>query len=162
MIQPGNIFKMVSLPNSICGIVLEQRFVEYLIVVLQRVDAHASEKLWSPMLIGITMDIKFLHGHWLVVGNSLDISNSMPRPVYSLMSKGEVVYEDFQARKVDASSLENSGIIPVPRTTVGPVRFENASKALLGRNEWAEEFEVIKYENHFADPRIKKYDLDVG
>lgn len=153
---------MVSLPNSFCGIVLEQRFVEYLIVVLRREDAHTAERLWSPVLIGITMDIKFLHGHWLVVGNSFETFNSFPRPVYCLMSKGDVVYEDFQAKKVDASSLENSGIFPVPRTTVGPVRFENASKALLGRNEWAEEFEVIKYENHFADPLIKKYDLDVG
>lgn len=161
MIKPGNVFRMVSFPDTICGIVLEHRFVEYLIVVLQKKNAHTAGGLWTPMLIGITMDIKFLHRHWLVVGDSIETSNAMPRPVYRLMSKGDVVYEDFQARRIETGSLENSGILPMPRTTVGPIRFENASMALLGRDEWAAEFDVIKYDNYFAYPLIKKYEMSV-
>lgn len=157
MVQPGDIFRMNNIPDNFIGVVLDSRYVEYLIVILSSIRCSSGKSQWAPKLIGMTFDTKFSHKHWVVLGNRIEVAEGMPRPVYQLWRRSKVVYEDFQANEASGDSLEGSSILPVPRTTVGPIRFENAARSILTGQDWKEEYDVIDYASHFEKALIKNY-----
>jgi hypothetical protein len=90
----------------------------------------------------LTLDAKFHHGDWPIIGNRQDNLPDLPQPWFKVGVGGETHIE-ARDRSVTrrATSTEEAGLRN--RTVVAPVRIENALKALHGLAEWNPRFDDL-------------------
>ena len=91
----------------------------------------------------LTLDAKFHHGDWPVVGNRRDNLPDIPQPWFAVGVGGETHIE-ARDRSVTrrATSAEAAGLRN--RTVVAPVRVEKATKAFHGLGEWDARFDDLR------------------
>ena len=91
----------------------------------------------------LTLDAKFHHGDWPVVGNRKDFLSDLPQPWFKVDVGGETHIE-ARDRSVIRRATSTEAAQLRHRTVVAPVRIENALKALNGLGEWNPRFEDLR------------------
>jgi hypothetical protein len=90
----------------------------------------------------LTLDAKFYHGDWPVIGNRRDNLTNLPQPWFKVGVDGETHIEARDRSVTRRATLAEEAILR-HRTVVAPVRIENALKALHGHTEWNPRFDEL-------------------
>lgn len=94
------------------------------------------------LLVGWTVDALIYHGEWKIVGNRPPTSPRVPFPSYKVLVNGRPCTHDFNgdnfrpATPRDLELLEN-------KTTVAPIRYQNALLAFHGFGEWRSDYNEL-------------------
>jgi hypothetical protein len=101
----------------------------------------------------LTLDAKFHHGDWPLVGNRRDNLPHLPQPWFKVGVGGETHIE-ARDRSVTrrATSIEEASLRY--RTVVAPVRIESALKALHGLAEWNSRFDELSADYAFQSAQV--------
>ena len=101
----------------------------------------------------LTLDAKFHHGDWPVIGNRQDNIPALPQPWFKVGVSSETHIE-ARDRSVTrrATSTEAAGLRN--RTVVAPVRIENALKALHGLGDWNPRFDELRADYAFQSEKL--------
>ena len=93
-------------------------------------------------LAALTLDAKFHHGDWPLIGNRRDNLPGLPQPWFKVGVGGETHIE-ARDRSVTRRATSTEEAALRHRTVVAPVRIENALKALHGLVEWNSHFDEL-------------------
>lgn len=107
-------------------------------------DASPSDVDGAGLLFAaLTLDAKFHHGDWPVIGNRRDNVGQLPQPWFkvSVAGRAHIEARDRSATR-RATPTEEANLRR--RTVVAPVRLENALRALHGLAEWNPRFEELR------------------
>nr|WP_294850301.1 Imm26 family immunity protein [uncultured Sphingomonas sp.] len=91
----------------------------------------------------LTLDAKFHHGDWPVIGNRTDNLADIPQPWFKV-GVGNATYIEARNRTVSRRATASEESALRYRTVVAPVRIENALKALHGIGDWNPRFEQLR------------------
>jgi hypothetical protein len=120
---------------------------ELYVVVYDRVvsrEASADDLNGAGLqLAALTLDAKFHHGDWPVIGNRKDNVPYLPQPWFKVGVNGETHIE-ARDRSVTRRATSTEEARLRHRTVVAPVRIENALKALHGLAEWNPRFDELR------------------
>lgn len=96
------------------------------------------------LLLGYTLDAKFYHKNWIIVGNEKTNLTTIRYPKYKLGSIEPFTLLDHNGReikKIGKAEAEDLAYLAV----IAPVRYENALKAFHEIGEWSENYNKILY-----------------
>lgn len=107
----------------------------------------------SLQFAALTLDAKFHHGDWPIVGNRKDNLSDLPQPWFKVGVDGETHIE-ARDRSVTrrATSAEEASLRH--RTVVAPVRIENALKAQHGLADWNPRFDELRADYAFQSANL--------
>lgn len=94
-------------------------------------------------LAALTLDAKFYHGDWPVIGSRRDNLADLPQPWFKVDVNGETHIE-ARDRSVTRRATETEEASLRYRTVVAPIRIETALKALHGHTEWNPRFDDLR------------------
>jgi hypothetical protein len=133
---------------------------ELYVVIYDKVvsrDASADDINGADLqLAALTLDAKFHHGDWPVIGNRQDNLPGLPQPWFKVGVDGQTHIE-ARDRSVTRKATPSEEAKLRHRTVVAPVRIENALKALHGLAEWNPRFEELR-----ADYALKSVEVVGG
>lgn len=131
-IRRGDVFTIGNVPTLGLGQVLVDGNVIYVYVVdavLHNIpderEAKSSIIAARPILCGWTLDALVYHGDWKVIGNCEVLKANIPKPCYKVGVDGIVWIEDFTGKLLRPASEHEQQVLEF-RTTIAPIRFENA------------------------------------
>jgi hypothetical protein len=107
------------------------------------------EILESPiLLLANSLDAKIWHGHWPIVGRARPVLDGIPFPAFitSIGRRNDyylISYDGTKRRPAQASEVARFD----KRTTVAPMRLENALKAHHGLMPWEPHFDLLKIDH---------------
>lgn len=101
----------------------------------------------------LTLDAKFHHGDWRVIGNRQDNLPYIPQPWFKV-GVGNETHIEARDRSVTrrANAAEEAKLRH--RTVVAPVRIEMALKALHGLGEWQPRFDDLRADYAFESAKL--------
>ena len=107
----------------------------------------------SLQFAALTLDAKFHHGDWPIVGTRRDNLPDLPQPWFKVGVAGETHLE-ARDRSVTrrATATEEAGLRH--RTVVAPIHIENALKALHGLAEWNSRFDELRADYAFQSAKL--------
>ncbi|HEY6642866.1 hypothetical protein [Povalibacter sp.] len=148
-IRMGDVFQFdVAGDHSGYGQIVVPGDVIYVIVC--RSIHRRSERSFEPQLLsdiglcGWTLDGRIYHGMWRVIAHA-PLPDHIPRPCYKV-AKDEVQWVESFEGKLQRQASERDCRALDYRTTVAPIRFENAFAALHGLREWDASFDKMRVE----------------
>jgi hypothetical protein len=106
--------------------------------------------LWFAAL---TLDAKFYHGDWPVVGNRQDNLQDLPQPWFKVGVDGETHIESRDRLATRRATSAEAAFL-LHRTVVAPIRVENALKALHGLGEWHPRFDDLRADYAFRSAKL--------
>lgn len=112
-------------------------------------DRPVLEKLLKDcnvLLVGWTVDALIYHGQWKVIGHSAPICARIPFPSYKVRINGQPCIHDFDGSHRRPASTAEWELLE-HKTTVAPIRYQNALLAFHGIGEWKSEYEIITFEH---------------
>ena len=154
----GDVF-LIPLDDARCGIgqVAGDWRGELYVVVFDKVvspDAHAEEAAGTGLLFAaLTLDAKFFHGDWPIIGSAPDNLASIPQPVFKVDQGGQTYLETRDrscSRKASPDEADNLRL----RTVVAPIRIETALKAANGLGEWQGRFDELRADYAFSSSQF--------
>jgi hypothetical protein len=98
------------------------------------------------VFFGYTLDAKFYHGDWTIIGNvgSLELSE-IYFPYYKLGTPPKDIYVvNYKGEKLRKATLKEFEQLDY-ETTIAPIRYENALKAHFNLIEWKDDYNSILY-----------------
>lgn len=98
------------------------------------------------LLVGWTLDALIHHGGWKVVGNRSPISVRVPFPSYKVRVRGEPHVRDFNGENYRLATDQDWELLD-NKTTVAPIRYQNALLAHHGFGEWRSDYEGLTVEH---------------
>lgn len=98
------------------------------------------------LLVGWTLDALIHHGEWKIVGNRLPISARVPFPSYKVRVRGVPHVHDFNGANYRLATAEDWELLD-HKTTVAPIRYQNAFLAFHGLGDWRSDYEAITAEH---------------
>ena len=101
----------------------------------------------------LTLDAKFYHGDWLVIGNRRDNLPAIPQPLFKIEMGGHT-YLESRDRSVTRRASKNEDAVLRHRTVVAPVRIENALKALHGLGEWNSRYDELRADYAISSAKL--------
>lgn len=101
----------------------------------------------------LTLDAKFHHGDWPVIGNRQDLLSDLPQPWFKVDVAGETHIE-ARDRSVMRRATSAEAAQLRYRTVVAPVRIENALKASNGLGEWNPRFDDLQADYVFQSAEL--------
>lgn len=107
-------------------------------------DALPIDLVGIPLLLAaLTLDAKFYHGDWRIVGNLQESLGSIPQPWFKV-SHGPKFFIESRDRSSTrpATALEAAKLRL--RTVVAPVRVESAFKAMHGIGDWNSRYDHLR------------------
>lgn len=121
--------------------------------LVSRVASAADIDGVGLVFAALTLDAKFHHGDWPIVGNRRDNLPDLPQPWFKVGVDGEAHIEarDRSATR-RATPTEEAGLRH--RTIVAPVRVEKALKALHGVGEWNSRFDALRADYAFQSAKL--------
>jgi hypothetical protein len=97
-------------------------------------------------LVGWTLDALIHHGEWRVVGHISPIAERVPFPSYKVRVKGVSYVHDFNEKYHRRATAEEWELLE-NKTTVAPIRYQNALLAHHGFGEWRSDYESLTVEH---------------
>lgn len=103
----------------------------------------------DPLLVGWTVDSLMYHGRWKVVGNKPPILDRVPFPSYKVRVDGVECVRDFAGDTHRAATPKEWELLD-EKTTVAPIRYQNALFAHHGLGEWKPYYDdlTVEYARH--------------
>ncbi|HEY5711012.1 MAG TPA: Imm26 family immunity protein [Allosphingosinicella sp.] len=101
----------------------------------------------------LTLDAKFHHGNWPVIGHCQDNVAEIPQPWFKVGVAGETHIES-RDRSVTRRATATEEATLRHRTVVAPVRIENAFKALHGIGEWNSRYDDLRSDYAFESANL--------
>jgi hypothetical protein len=98
------------------------------------------------LLVGWTLDALIYHGKWKIVGNRSPISARVPFPSYIVRVKGVPHVRDFSGDTYRLATTEDWELLE-NKTTVAPIRYQNALLSHHGFGEWRSDYEALTIEH---------------
>lgn len=98
------------------------------------------------LLVGWTLDALIFNGKWKIVGNRLPISARAPFPSYKVRVRGVPHVRDFSGENYRLATSEDWELLE-NKTTVAPVRYQNALLSHHGFGEWRSDYEALTIEH---------------
>ncbi|MBL1279820.1 MAG: hypothetical protein COA33_006095 [Fluviicola sp.] len=109
-------------------------------------------------LMGYTVDAKFYHKHWKVIGNVEVNLGRIRLPYFKLgIIEKEMLVINYQGKEIGQATKEDLKLNY--KTVIAPVRFENALKYLYNEREWNSSFNEILYSTDLLPP-LTREDID--
>jgi hypothetical protein len=99
----------------------------------------------SILFAAWTTDALFFHGRWAVMDNRAIAEDLVPFPSYLVIIDGKTVVERFD-RASHRPATSNDVAALQYRTTVAPIRLQNALLAFHGFGEWDPEYRNLTTE----------------
>lgn len=154
----GDVF-LIPIDETRCGIgqvAGDWQGELYVVVFNQLVSrtADVSEISEGRLLFAaLTLDAKFFHGDWTIVGAAPENLAAIPQPVFKV-NQGGRTYLESRDRNISrpASSTEAEQLRF--RKVVAPVRIETALKALHGLAPWHERFDELRSDYALSSSRL--------
>lgn len=107
-------------------------------------DAAPADTVGADLTFAaLTLDAKFHHGDWPVIGNRQDNLPDLPQPWFKV-GVGRETHIEARDRSVTRRATTTEAAELRNRTVVAPVRIENALKALHGLAEWNPRFDDLR------------------
>lgn len=100
----------------------------------------------EPLLAGWTLDALIYSGKWRIVGNRLPISGRVPFPSYKVRVRGVPHVRDFSGENYRLATSEDWELLE-NKTTVAPIRYQNALLSHHGFGEWRSDYEALTIEH---------------
>ncbi len=120
---------------------------ELYVVVFDKVVSPAAgtgEAVGAGLLFAaLTLDAKFFHGDWTIIGNAPEALASIPQPIFKVDQGGRTFLES-RDRNLYRPALPAEADKLRLRTVVAPVRIETALKAANGLAPWHERFDELR------------------
>jgi len=110
----------------------------------------------SPIiLMGYTLDAKFYHKHWQIIGNYLENLKTIVLPYNRMGTPPDDIYiTNYQGKRIRQASINEFEKLNY-QTVIAPVRYENALKAYYGYMPWIEEdYNKLLYSNYLAAKQV--------
>ena len=130
---------------------------ELYVVVFDRVvsaDADASEADGASLLFAaLTLDAKFFHGDWPIIGARIENLANIPQPVFKVDQGGQV-YVESRDRTFSRKATQGEADELRFRTVVAPVRIETALKAANGLGPWQDRFDDLRADYALSSSRL--------
>jgi len=98
------------------------------------------------LLVGWTLDSLIYHGKWKIVGNQSPISARVPFPSYKVRIAGLPHVHDFSGEKSRLATDQDWELFDY-KTTVAPIRYQNALLAANGLGEWRNDYDELTVEH---------------
>lgn len=120
---------------------------ELYIVVYDKVVPHGASALeidgTQLLFAALTLDAKFHHGDWRIVGNRRDNLSQLPQPWYKVRISG-VPYVEARDRSVIRPATADEASLLRNRTVSSPAVIEGALKALHGLEDWLPPYDKLR------------------
>ena len=145
-LRKGDLFQFNLADGSVFGQIIVTGDVIYVVIFEElqydsERDNNIPNTITEHSLCGWTLDGRIYHGMWKIVGNA-PLPNNFPRPCYKVEYEGLIWIESFEGDLKRPASDEESRLLDF-RTTVAPIRFENALAARYDLQEWDESFKKL-------------------
>jgi hypothetical protein len=98
------------------------------------------------LLVGWTLDALIHHGEWRIVGHVSPSAARVPFPSYKVRVKGVPQVHDFTEKYHRRATAEEWELLE-NKTTVAPIRYQNALLAHHGFGEWRSDYESLTVEH---------------
>ncbi|MGD9599155.1 MAG: Imm26 family immunity protein [Steroidobacteraceae bacterium] len=98
------------------------------------------------LLVGWTLDALIYHGRWKIVGNRPPISARVPFPSYKVRVEGVPHVRNFSGQHYRLATNEDWELLE-NKTTVAPIRYQNALLAYHGFGEFRSDYEALTIEH---------------
>lgn len=160
MAQPtvGDVF-LVPLDEERCciGQVAGDWKGELYVVVYDKVVPHEAtpadiDGAWLQFA-ALTLDAKFYHGDWQIVGNRRDNLSQLPQPWFKVRISG-VPHIEARDRSVSRPATPEEAALLRNRTVSSPAVIDGALKALHGLEEWNPHYEKLRADYAFESARL--------
>ena len=107
----------------------------------------------SLLFAGWTLDALLFHGRWRIVGNRPPDMQRVPFPSYKVLIDGKMHVYDFQSRDYRLATREDNEVLEL-KTTVAPIRYQNALIAHHGMAKWDPDYDKLTIEH--AKRRVRR------
>lgn len=149
-VRAGDIFEILA-PDGrrgygqviLAGSVIYVVVFRDLFVERPSLSALADEDL---LLVGWTLDALIHHGEWKIVGHRPPIAARVPFPSYKVRVNGVPHVHDFHGKNYRTASGKDWDLLE-NKTTVAPIRYQNALLAHHGFGEWRNDYELLTVEH---------------
>jgi hypothetical protein len=98
----------------------------------------------EPRFATLSFDAKLWNGDWRIIGNTVENLPSIRLPLFKVRCTGCVLVEKHDGSKSRLASTDEAQFLRY-RSTVAPVRLENAVKADHGIADWNPAFDKLFY-----------------
>jgi len=148
-IQVGDIFEFQVNENSKSyGQIVDVPNKDSLVIIIfegqYRYRPDLVELLKDNVLFfGISLDAKFYHKHWIIIGNNTSNISDIKFPYYKI-GVDTVYIENFEGNRLRKASIAEELALQY-RTVIAPVRFELALKAYYKQIEWKDKYNHMLY-----------------
>ncbi|RYG02557.1 MAG: hypothetical protein EON94_05680 [Caulobacteraceae bacterium] len=144
----GDVF-LIPLDEERCGIgqVAGEWESELYVVVYDKVvprDAVATDIDGAGLqFAALTLDAKFYHGDWQIIGNRRDNLTQLPQPWFKVRISG-VPYIEARDRSVSRPATAEEASVLRNRTVSSPAVIEGALRAYHGLEEWLPHYDKLR------------------
>lgn len=107
----------------------------------------------EPVLASLSLDAKLWHGHWPIIGNTTKNLTKISEPAFKINVGGAVLIESQDRSKNKEADPEQVDKLRY-RTTVAPVRLENAIRALHTGVGWNAAYDRLSYRYALETSRL--------
>ena len=141
----GDVF-LIPLDNTFAagGIVISIWEGEelYLAVFNQRLSLNETDSIAAtngqPALLALTLDAKFWHGNWRIIGNQASLVGQYPQPNFKVKHAGVMSLVSRDRSVCRPASQDDLEILRY-RSVAAPAIIEDAIKAYFGIGQWDED-----------------------
>ena len=159
-IRPGDLFSipLEAKGFGVCQVVITNGVMFVLIFKgpLTALDEFQSRRALreDPVLVGWTVDALIYHGRWQRIGTAPIDWSRVPLPSYQVLIDGVPCVVDTDGRRSRPATEEEIAKLS-HRTTVAPIRFENALRAIHGLEPWRPEYDELTREHAVEAARVR-------
>lgn len=126
------------LPSELCLVAFAGSWPTHSLPIANDVIAR------EPRFATLSFDAKIWNGDWRIIGNTVENLSSIRSPLFKVRVSGCVLIEKHDGSKSRLASADEAEFLRY-RSTVAPIRLENAVKADHGIADWNPAFDKLLY-----------------